>query len=59
MPSKITLKGLQIQLDTLEGNLLETVKALKDLKERIDEIDSEVDVMIDTMFGGGPSDKNQ
>lgn len=59
MDSKPTLKGLQIQITSLEANLLDTVNVLKDLKRRIDDIDSEVDVMINTMFGGGPSDKNQ
>jgi hypothetical protein len=57
--SKITIEGLQIQITSLEANLLGAVNVIKDLKTRIDEIDSEVDYMINTMFGSGPSEKDQ
>ncbi len=59
MDSKTTLEGLEIRVNSLEANLLDTVNVLKDLKRRIDEIDEEVDYMISTMFGNGPSDKSQ
>ncbi len=55
----MTLEGLQIQINTLEANLLEAVRVLKDLRHQIDEIDDEVDYMITTMFGDGPSKDNQ
>ncbi len=59
MDSKPTLEGLQIQITSLEANLLGAVNVIKDLKNRIDEIDGEVDYMINTMFGNGPTDKSQ
>lgn len=56
---KTTLAGLQIQITTLEANLLDTVNVLKALKNKVEEMDGEIDVMLETMFSGGPTELDQ
>lgn len=58
MPTKPTLKNLQLQIENLEHLIGSTNSLLKELQLQVNNLDDEFDLMIQAVYGDSASNHN-